>query len=124
MIREDPLVDLATAAVRLRVIDDGVVVDEPLPVAEIQPVQRAVDPFAVEDRNHVVAHQRPAEAHRMRLEPRVPASYQVHRPDVVRVQALVLKLVVIHRRILADDDLGDGVGEIAVAPRADVALDD
>src|SRR5438105_2736936 len=46
VIREDPLVDLATAAVRLRVIDDGVVVDEPLPVAEIQPVQRAVDTFA------------------------------------------------------------------------------
>ena len=44
--------------------------------------------------------------------------------DVERVERFLLHLVVIDAGVLADEHLRHGVGEIGLARRADVALDD
>ena len=63
---ENALVDLVARAVRLRVIDRRVVVDQPIAVGQVQPVQRALRTLAVENRNGVVADQLAAERERVR----------------------------------------------------------
>ena len=72
-VRQDALVDLAAAAVRLRVIDRRVIVDEAGAVAEIEAVQRARAPSPSSTTFDVVAHERAAEADRMAGDARVPA---------------------------------------------------
>ena len=57
-VGEDAFVDFATPTVRLRVIDRGVIVDEPSRVGEVKPVQRALDALAVQDSHDIVANQR------------------------------------------------------------------
>ncbi len=58
---EDALVDLMARAVRLRMVDRRVVVDEPLAVCEVEPVQRDLGTLTVERGYGVVAHQLPAQ---------------------------------------------------------------
>ena len=48
----------------------------------------------------------------------------LHARHVERVDALFLDLVVIEHRVLAGDDLGDGVREMLLARGADISLDD
>ena len=121
---QDALVDLVAAAVRLRVVDRRVVVDQPVAVGEIEAVERAVAAFTVEEGGRVVADELAAERERVRREARAARGVHVQAGDVERLERLLLDLVVIDAGVLADEHLGDGVGEVGLARGADVALDE
>ena len=61
---QDALVDLVARAVRLRVVDRRVRVDERVAVGDVQPVQRALGALAVEHGDDVVARDAAAERER------------------------------------------------------------
>ena len=121
---ENALVDFVARAVGAGVIDGRVVVDQAVAVGEIQPVQRHLGAFAVERRQHVVANQLAAERERVRREVGAAGGVHVHAADMERAVALLLHLVVIQHGALADEHLGDGIGEVLHVARADVGLDD
>ncbi len=114
---EDALVDLVARAVRFRVIDRRVIVDQAIAVGEIEAVQRDLRPFAVERGQHVVANEPAAKRKRVRREVRAAGRVHVHGPEMERLLAFLLHLVVIEHGVLAGEDLGDRVGEIGGAAR-------
>ena len=118
---EDALVDLVAAAVRHRVIDRGVVVDQLRAAADIQAVQRAVDAFAGERRHHVVADEAAAERERVRRERAAARAVQEHAGDVERVGRFFLQLVVVDDGIGAQPDFADRVRERGAL--ADISLE-
>ena len=120
---QDPLVELVARAVRLRVVDRRVVVDQPAPVRQIETVERALHPFAVEQRLRVVAHDGAPEGDRVGREVGGPSKPDVHRADVVTGEALAHQLVVIDHGARPGYDLGHRVRQVrGIAPA--VALDD
>ena len=73
--------------------------------AHVQAVQRAVDAFAVQHGEDVVADQRAAEGERVRREGAAARAVQIHAGDVERVSRLFLHLVVIDHGAGAQPDL-------------------
>ena len=119
LIREDALVHLVAAAMRHRVVDGRVVVDQLRAAADVEAIQRAVDAFAVERGDDVVADQAAAERQRVRRESAAASGVQEHAGDVECVRGLFLQLVVIDHGVDAEPDLADGVRERdALDPRS------
>ena len=83
---ENALVDLVARAVRLRVIDGGVIVDQAIAIGQIQAVQRALGALAVENRRDVVADDLAAERERVRREVGAAAGVHVHARDMERLE--------------------------------------
>ena len=95
-----------------------------LALGEIKPVEDAFQPFALEFRANVVSRQSRPQRERMRVHPAATTELTVHGGDVKGLAALVLKLDVLDERLVARDQLGDGVREIGRVHRPDIAFDD
>jgi hypothetical protein len=92
-------------AVRLGVIDGGVIIDVLVAADQVQAVQRA---FAAlrEDGVHVVAYQPAAEGQRVGAEVGVTAELDLQGGNVEGARAFGLQLVVVDDGVVAGHDFG------------------
>ena len=121
---QDAFVELVARAVGLGVIDHRVVVDETTTVRHVESVERAVDPFTIQQRIDVVANERASQRDGMGREAAAPAQRDMHAGNMKRLQALSQQLVVIDHRIGPGHDLGHGIGEVRRVPQARVTFHD
>jgi hypothetical protein len=120
---EDRLVQLAAVAVRLRVVEQGVVVDVLRAADQDQAVEPAGRARAVEAGHDVVAHQAPPQVHRLRRVAAVPALAAGRRRHVERGGALELDAAMVELRAVRDDHLRHRVREVDGVGPAGVGLD-
>ena len=113
---QDALVELVARAMRLRVVDRRVRVDERIAVGDIQPVQRALGALAVEHGDDVVARDPAAERDRMREEIGGPIQPREHVRDVKGRRELTLHLDVVDDGARRDPEFRHR-GDAASAPR-------
>ena len=109
---------------RLCVIDQGVVVEVLGAGADEEAVQRASGALCVEPDVQVVAGQSAAERDRMRGEATVASLGHLGGRDVEGRIALALELGEVEDRAVAQDDFGNGVGEVQRPGHPDVRLHD
>ena len=88
-----------------------------------QAIERCIRVFAGHHAVQVIAAELGAESGRVRDEIRRSPQMHLHCGDVKCVERFLLKLAMIDAAVVAEHDLGDGVGEIGSA-RSDVAFDD
>ena len=98
---ENALVELMAGAVRLGVVDQGVVIDVLRAVDGVQTVEVAMAAFVVEHHVDVVAGQRAAERERMGRDGRVAPGEQLDQAGMERLQLFVLDLVELDVGVLA-----------------------
>ena len=110
-------------AVRLRVIDAGVVVHVLSTSQHLQPVQDQVAPGATQHGGEVMAREAGSEDDGARLEGAVPALMGVGGRDMISVRALALHPVVLAAGAVAQDELRHGVREGSRAAEPGVRLD-
>ena len=120
---EDAVEVFVAGAVRLRVLDEHVVVGQLLALGQVEPVQNALEPFAGELHVNVVPRQSRPEGERVGLGATPPSELSVQRGDVKRFLALALELHMLYHRVVADDQFRDGVREIGGVRGSEVALD-
>ena len=123
-IIENAVEIFVAGALRRGVLHDHVMVGELLPFGEVKPVQNALQPVAREVRVNGVPGQPRAQRERVGVHPAAPPELAVHRRHVERLTALVLKLHVLDHRLVARDQLRDGVCEIGRVHRANVKFHD
>jgi hypothetical protein len=111
-IVENALVELVARAVRHRVIDRRVVVDELRAVAEVDAVERAVRALAAEARHQVVADDAPAQGERPRVELAGRAALDAQGRHVERRRRLPLVGHDVHERAVAEPHVRHGVGQV------------
>ena len=124
LVVEDTLVDLIAVAVRVSVLNAGVVVDELPSATEVQAVECALDVFAVQLCVDCVARDRTAARERVRFETAVAGRMHVHRRNVICRLALKLHLCMVECGILSQHDFGHRIGEVAGVAGAEVILGD
>ena len=98
--------------VRLCVVHDHVMIDQLTSPRQVQAVQHRLNAPAVEVRAQVVARDTAAERQRMMRHPGIPTHRGVQRTDVKCTGVFVLKLHVLHLRIVGCAQFGDAVVKI------------
>ena len=93
-------------------------------VHHVQSVQPCLCSITGKPRVHIRAAERRATGIRERVVHRVPALLHLDGPNVKRIDALPLNLIVIHAGAVPNFDLGDGVREITGVADTRIALDD
>ena len=121
---EDAFVELAAAAVRLLVVDPGVVVGVLAAVQQVEAIEGAIAAFSGEHGVGVVPDERATQCNGTGREHRAAVQLRLRGGDVEGSVSLFHQLVVGQHGALADDDLGHGIGEVARRTKTDVALDD
>src|SRR5262249_7446439 len=109
-VAQDPLVEFMAGAVGLCMVNDGVMVHELASGGEIEAVQHAVSPFAVQNGSNVVADQTPADGDRMGGEAAISCLVGGDGRKVEGILAFSLKFVMIQDGALGGRDFGHRVG--------------
>src|SRR5450759_252689 len=109
---EDALVELVAGAVRHGVVDHRMIIDVLRAVDDVEAVQRGVGTFG-EGGVDVVADQRAAEGNGMRGECGAASDGGSEGRNMEGVDGFLLDFVMIHHGAIANDDFGDGVGEVS-----------
>ena len=109
---EDAVEILVAGAMRLRVLDNHVMIGQLLAAREVKAVQNAFQAFAGEFGADVVARKLRAERERMDVHIAGAAKFAGNGRHVKCVQRLVLEFHVLQRRVVAGDNFRDGIGEI------------
>ena len=109
---------------RLRVLDNHVMVGELLAARQVKAVENAFQPFARELGADVVARQLRAERKGMDAHVARAAKLAGNGRQMKRGAGFVLKFHVLQRGVVAGDNFRDGVGEIRRIVRRKVTFDD
>jgi hypothetical protein len=115
---EDAVEILVAGAMRLRVLDNHVMVGQLFAARQVKSVENAFQAFAREVRADVGARQLRAERKRMDAHVARAAKISGNGRQMKRVGGFVLKFHVFQRGVVAGGDFRDGVGEIRGVVRA------
>ena len=108
---QNAFIEFVAGAVRLGVVDDRVIVDVLRAVDDVEAVQGGVEPS---ERMALASLRTSAPPSEMECDENVAllSDAGLQGGDVERGRRFLLQLVVIHHGAVANDDLGDGVGEV------------
>ena len=104
---------------------DPQVIVHVLPTAQnVQPVERAIASFPVEQHVDIVANQSAVGGHDVQRNRAVAQLRELHEPDVAGRLGLANKLGVLEHGVLADNDFRNRVRPTGTVAQTDVTLDD
>src|SRR5258705_2224657 len=121
---QNAVVELVAGAMCAPVFHLHVIVQMLPAIADEQTVDQTVAAFAGQHRLYVVAYQRTAGQHRMRIDCCAASLLDAERGDVKHFRTLAFDPVVAKDSLLPRDDLGHDVGERHADTQRDIVLED
>src|SRR5689334_9324251 len=100
-------------AVWFIVKNGGMVINKLVVPAQIQPVQRALDSFAIQNAIDIVPSDQPARRNRVREQMTVAGLMSLDRGHMERLEAFFLYFAMLYPTALFHDDLSDRIREHA-----------
>src|SRR5689334_5165802 len=123
-IIENAIIILVAGAIRLRVLDDHMMIGQLVAPGEIQTIKRALDSFAGEGSATVISRKTRARSNRMRDRASMAPHSHVDGRHMQCVDAFSLELAMLHDRIIVGDQLSDGVRKVGTFAERDVAFEE